>query len=188
MRKIIVAEFVSLDGIIEDPGGGEKYEYGGWTNPYFNDEIEKVISEDFSRSDAFLLGRLTYQGFAAVWPSRTGELADEMNGRPKYVVSEKLKKAEWNNSTLIKGNIVEEIAKLKQQLGRDILIVGSGALISTLSQSGLIGEYSLLVYPLVLGRGKHLFRDRTDRIFLKLIEAKPLHSGVVHLLYQRSEG
>jgi dihydrofolate reductase len=114
MRKIIVDEFVSLDGVIEDPGGGEKYEHGGWTNPYFNEEIGKVVSEEFSRSDAFLLGRVTYQGFAAVWPSRTGELADLMNSRPKHVVSMTLKKAEWNNSALIKGNIAEEITKLKQ--------------------------------------------------------------------------
>jgi dihydrofolate reductase len=188
MKEIIVAEFVSLDGVIEDPGGGEKYEYSGWTNPYFNEEIGKVISDEFSRSDAFLLGRVTYQGFAAVWPSRTGELADTMNGRPKYVVSGKLKKAEWNNSTLIKGNIVEEITKLKQQPGKDILIVGSGALVSTLAQYGLIDKYSLLVYPLILGSGKRLFRDGTGRVPLKLMEAKTLSSGVFHLLYQPSQG
>ncbi|HLO32816.1 MAG TPA: dihydrofolate reductase family protein [Anaerolineales bacterium] len=184
MRKIIVSEFMSLDGVIEDPGGGENYEHGGWTNQYFNDEVGKVVADALSRSDAFLWGRVTYQAFAAVWPSRTGELADQMNGRLKYVASTTLQRVDWSNSTLVSENIVEEVTKLKKQPGKDILVTGSSVLIQTLRQQGLIDEYSLLIFPIILGSGKRLFRNGTEaRAHLKLISAETLPSGVVHLSY-----
>lgn len=184
MRKIIVGEFLSLDGVMEDPGGAEKYEHGGWTNPYYNAEIQQAVGASMARSDALLLGRVTYQAFEPAFSGRRGADADIMNSFAKYVVSTTLKKAEWNNSTLIKGNVAEEVAKLKQQPGKDIAISGSGTLVRYLMQHDLIDEYSLLVYPVVLGSGKRLFGD-TGMTKLKLVEAKPLSSGVVQLSYAR---
>lgn len=183
MRKVIVGEYMSLDGVIEGPNPGDPYEHAGWANPYNSEEAQKVISDITSKSDALLLGRVSYQSYAAAFSSQTGGFADVMNGSRKYVVSTTLKKAEWNNSTLIKGNIVEEIAKLKQQPGKDIGVSGSATLVQTLMQHDLIDEYVLLVCPLVLGSGKRLFRD-VSKMNLKLIEAKPLGSGVVALTYQ----
>ena len=146
MRKFIVTEFLTLDGVMEEPA---------WTAPYWNDEIAKFKFDELFGSDTLLLGRVTYQGFAAAWPSRTDEqgFADRMNGLPKFVVSTTLEKVEWNNSRLIKENVAEEVSKLKQQPGQDILIAGSGTLIHTLMQHNLIDEYRLLVYPVVLGSG-----------------------------------
>ncbi len=175
MRKIVVSEFVSLDGVMEAP---EK-----WTFQYYNDEVQKVIADGFSRSDALLLGRVTYQGFAAAFSGQTGPDADIMNSQRKYVVSTTLQKADWNNSTLIKGNIAEEIAKLKQQPGKDIAISGAGTLVRSLMQLDLVDEYSLLVYPVVLGSGMRLFEEGT-KATLKLLDAKPLSSGVVYLSYE----
>ncbi len=176
MRKVIVTMFVSLDGVMEEPA---------WTMPYWNDEIAKFKLDELFATDAHLLGRVTYQGFAAAWPSRTDEqgFADRMNSLPKYVVSTTLEKAEWNNSTIIKENIVEEVSKLKQQPGQDILVAGSGTLVQTLMQHDLIDEYRLLVYPVVLGKGKQLFRDGS-KATLKLVETKAFSSGVVLLRYQ----
>ncbi len=134
MRKIVVSEYVSLDGVMEDPGGAEKFEHGGWTNSYFNDEVEKFQYDGLFGSDALLLGRVTYEGFAAAWPSLTDEqgFADRMNSLPKYVVSTTLKKVGWNNSRLIKDNVADEVSKLKRQPGQDIMIAGSARLIQTL--------------------------------------------------------
>lgn len=185
MRKVIVSEFVSLDGVMEDPGGAEKFEHGGWTMPYWHEEIGKVKFDELFASDALLLGRVTYQGFAAAWPGRTDEagFADRMNSLPKYVVSTTLEEVEWNNARLIKGNIVEEISKLKQQPGQDILIAGSGELVHTLMHHDLIDAYRLLVYPVVLGSGKRLFRDGS-KTTLRLVKTKAFPSGVVLLEYQ----
>jgi dihydrofolate reductase len=175
MRKIVVAEFLSLDGVMEEPA---------WTFPYWNDEIAKFKYDELFASDAHLLGRVTYQGFAAAWPSRTDEagFADRMNGLPKYVVSTTLEKAEWNNSTIIKENVADEISKLKQQSGQDILVAGSATLVNTLMEHNLIDEYHLLVYPVVLGSGKRLFKDGS-KTNLKLVETKSFSSGVVALIY-----
>lgn len=185
MRKVVVSEFVSLDGVMEDPGGAEKFEHGGWTIPYWHDEIGQFKFDELFASDALLLGRVTYQGFAAAWPSMTDEagFADRMNSLPKYVVSTTLDKVEWNNSRLIKGNVAAEVAKLKQQPGQDILVAGSGELIQTLMQHGLIDEYRLLVYPVVLGSGKRLFKDGS-KANLKLVSTKQFSSGVAALSYQ----
>lgn len=175
MRNIVVAEFVSLDGVMESPEQ--------WTFQYYSDEVQQVISDSMGKSDAMLLGRVTYQGFEASFSSQSGGLADFMNNQAKYVVSTTLKKAQWNNSKLISKNIVEEITRLKQQPGKDISVTGSGTLVQTLLQHDLIDEYSLLVYPVVLGSGKRLFRD-LNRTNLKLASAKPLNTGVVALTYQ----
>lgn len=174
MRKLVVTEFVSLDGIMEDPA---------WTVPYWNDGIAKFKSDEDFSSDALLLGRVTYQGFAAAWPESTDEGADRMNSLPKYVVSTTLDKAEWNNSTLIKDNIVEKITNLKQQDGQNILVYGSATLAQTLIQHDLVDCYRLLVYPVVLGKGKRLFQEGTT-MTLKLVETQSLSSGVVALVYE----
>lgn len=188
MRKIIVSEFVSLDGVLEDPGGAEKSRHGGWTWGYWNDEIGKFKLDEILATGALLLGRVTYQGFAAAWPSMKDEqgFADRMNNLPKHVVSTTLEKLDWNNSRQIKGNIAEEVSKLKQQPGQDILILGSGELVRELMRLDLLDEYRLLVYPIVLGSGKRLFGNEINKMF-KLIETKPFSSGVVLLRYQRAE-
>lgn len=188
MRKIIASEFVSLDGVVEDPGGAEKSKHGGWTWGYWNDEIGKFKLDEILATGAMLLGRVTYQGFAAAWPSMKDEqgFADRMNNLPKHVVSKTLERFDWNNSTQIKGNLTEEASKLKQQPGKDILIFGSGELVRELMQHDLIDEYRLLVYPVVLGSGKRLFGGEVNKAF-KLVEAKPFSSGVVLLRYQRAE-
>jgi dihydrofolate reductase len=175
MRKIIVTEFLSLDGVMEAPHL--------WSFPYWNDEIGKVKDDELFTSDAQLLGRVTYQGFATAWPSRTGDYADRLNNLPKYVVSTTLETVEWHNSHLIKENITEEVIRLKQQPGQNILVHGSRTLVQTLMQDQLIDEYNLLVYPLILGSGMRLLNEG-DSASLKLVEARPFSSGVVLLRYQ----
>lgn len=184
MRKIIVGEFVSLDGVTEGPGPGDAFVHAGWTMPYFNEDIWKVTS-DVTNIDAMLLGRVTYQTFAAAFGSQTGGTADIMNSQNKYVVSTTLKTADWQNSRLIKGNVPEEIAKLKQQPGKNIIVSGSATLVQTLIQHDLVDEYSLLVYPIVLGAGKKLFREGMAKLTLKLVESRPTSTGVVILRYER---
>ncbi len=174
MRKIVVTEFVSLDGIMEDPS---------WTFKYWNDETAKFKGEETTASDALLLGRVTYQGFAAAWPQSKDEGATYFNGVRKYVVSTTLDKVEWNNSVLIKDNIVEEIKKLKQQDGQDITVHGSATLIQTLIQHDLVDRIRLLVYPVVIGKGKRLFKEGTAAT-LNLVEARPFSSGVTALIYE----
>jgi dihydrofolate reductase len=174
MRKLVVTAFVSLDGIVEDPA---------WTFKYWNDETAKFKGEETTASDALLLGRVTYQGFAQAWPESKEQGAPYFNSVRKYVVSTTLDKAEWNNSVLIKDNVVQEITKLKQQDGKDITVHGSGTLVQTLIQNDLVDCYRLLVYPLVLGKGKRLFEEGTTST-LKLVEAKPFSSGVVALIYE----
>lgn len=174
MRKLVVTEFLSLDGVMEHPA---------WTMPYWNDEIASFKGEESLASDALLLGRVTYQGFAAAWPESKDEGAEYFNSVRKYVVSTTLEKAEWNNSVLIKDNVVEEITRLRQQDGRDITVHGSGALVQTLIRHDLVDCLRLLVYPVVLGQGKRLFQDGTTAT-LKLVEAKSFSSGVAALIYE----
>ncbi len=175
MRKIVVTEFVSLDGVVEEPR---------WTFKYWNDEIAKFKGEESSASDALLLGRVTYQGFAAAWPQSEDEGADYFNSVRKYVVSETLEEPlEWNNSTLIKDNVLEEITSLKQQDGKDITVHGSARLVQTLMQHDLVDRYRLLVYPLVVGKGKRLFTEGIPAT-LRLLESRSFGSGVVALVYE----
>jgi dihydrofolate reductase len=175
MRKIVLAMFLSLDGVMEEPA---------WTVPYWNDEIAKFKSDEISGSDSLLLGRVTYQGFAKAWPTSKDEGADRMNGIRKYVVSTTLAKAGWNNSSIIHENVFDSIKRLKEQSGQDILMYGSGMLARTLLEHHLIDRLNLLVYPLVLGSGKRLFASAEVKTRLKLVEHKPFSSGVVALIYQ----
>lgn len=179
MRRVIASEFVSLDGVMEEPS---------WTFQFPSEEQDKFKFDELSASDALLLGRVTYEGFAAAWPQmeeQTGEYGAWMNGYPKYVVSETLEEPlEWNNSTLIKENVAEEVSRLKQQPGKDILIFGSSDLVNTLMQHDLIDEYRIMIFPVVVGSGKRLFRDGNDTKALKLVDTKTFGSGVVVLFYQ----
>lgn len=175
MRKIVVTEFMSLDGVVEEPA---------WTFPYWNDEIADFKNQESSASDALLLGRVTYQGFAAVWPESEDEGADYFNNVRKYVVSKSLEEPlEWNNSELIKDNIFEGIIELKQQTGKDITVHGSPTLVQTLMQHDLVDRYRLLVYPVVVGGGKRLFEESIPAS-LKLLESQSFSSGVVALVYE----
>jgi len=176
MRKLVVSEFISLDGVVEEPS---------WTLPYWNDEIAQFKYDELFSSDALLVGRVTYQGFAAAWPSRTDEqgYADRMNTLPKHVVTTTLQEASWNNSTLVKQNIFDKISRLKEQPGQNILVFGSGTLANSLIQKNLVDEYNLLVYPVLVGNGKRLFNNGSQAA-LKLFQSKNFSSGVVLLRYQ----
>ena len=175
MRKLVVSEFVTLDGVMENPA---------WSAPYWGDDIAAFKSAENMACDALLLGRVTYEGFAVAWPATPDDDgAFRMNSLPKHVVSTTLDKVEWNNSRLIKANIVEEITALKQQPGADILVYGSATLVNALLQHGLVDQLQLLVYPVVIGSGKRLFQDGVIAA-LKLVESKAFNSGVVLLMYQ----
>jgi len=174
MRNIVVTTFLSLDGVMENPA---------WTFKYWNDEIAQFKGAESEASDALLLGRVTYQGFVAAWPERKDEGAAYFNGVRKYVVSTTLDTVEWNNSVLIKDNIVEEITRLKQQDGKDITVHGSATLVQTLMQHDLVDRYRLLVYPVVLGEGKRLFGEGIAAT-LNLIDAQSFSSGVAALIYE----
>ena len=176
--KIVVTQFITLDGVVESPQD--------WSFPYWSDETGKFKFDELLGTDVQLLGRVTYEGFASAWPTMERDeagFADKMNSMPKYVVSTTLKKAEWNNSTIIKSNVVEEVAGLKKQSGGDILVAGSMTLIRTLMEHDLVDEYRLLTYPIVLGKGKRLFTDGMAAS-LKLTESKLMGSGVVLLRYE----
>jgi dihydrofolate reductase len=187
MRKVVVSEFVSLDGVMEDPS---------WTFQYASEEQERFKFDELAASDALLLGRTTYEGFAAAWPSmmeqyegpRREDLqryADMMNGYLKYVVSTTLQEPlEWNNSTIIKGNVAEEVLKLKRQPGRDVLIFGSADLVNGLMRHDLIDEYRLMIFPVIVGKGKQLFGNGLDTTALTLADTKVFGSGVVVLTYR----
>ena len=185
MRRIIVSEFITLDGVMEDPGGAEKTRGGGWAFQFERGpEGDKFKLEETMAAGALLLGRVTYEGFAAAWPSRTGEFADKMNSMPKYVVSTALAKPAWNNSTVIRSNVVEEITRLKASPGGDMLVAGSGQLVQMLMRHGLVDELRLMVYPVILGGGKRLFQDGLEKLALRLEQAKPVGGGVLTLVYQ----
>lgn len=180
MRRVVVTEFVSLDGVMEDPRWTFEFDRG--------DDGEKFKLDEVLASDALLLGRVTYEGFAEAWPSRTDEVgfADKMNSMAKFVVSTTLDEVEWNNSTLIKDNVAEEVSKLKQQPGQDILVAGSRQLVHTLMQHDLVDEYRLMVFPVVLGSGKRLFEDGSEKTRLKLVDTKTVGEGVLILTYEPS--
>jgi class 3 adenylate cyclase/dihydrofolate reductase len=187
MRRLIASEFVTLDGVMEAPGHEEHSDgKNAWALQLASEDMQKYSIEQLSAVDALLLGRVTYQIFAAFWPSTPGDegFANRMNSLPKYVVSTTLKEAEWNNSTIISGNIAEEVSKLKQQPGGDILIYGSADLVHTLMKHDLIDEYRLMVHPVVLGSGKRLFRDDSDTTHMRLADSRSFSSGVVLLSYQ----
>jgi dihydrofolate reductase len=187
MGRIVVTEFVSLDGVMEAPGGGEDFKHAGWTFEISRgEEGDKFKLDETIESEALLLGRKTYEGFAAAWPSREGEFADKFNTMPKYVVSSTLDAAEWNNSTVLDGDVVEEVSNLKQELGGDIVVHGSAQLVQTLVEHNLVDELRLMVFPVVLGGGKRLFGDTSDKKRLRLAESKTVGDGVTILVYEPS--
>ena len=190
MRKIIVSEFVSLDGVMQAPGGAEEdtqggFAHGGWTGPYWHDDIGESILQELNQADTLLLGRKTWQTHAAAFEPAAGDpFADVLNNLRKYVVSTTLKSADaWRNSTIISENVVDEVHRLKEQPGKDIYVDGSSVLVHTLAQAGLVDEYHLLVFPLVLGSGKRVFPDGYTS-GLKLVDTRPFPSGVVLMRYQ----
>lgn len=177
MRKVVITEFMTLDGVIESPNL--------WSFPYWNDEIAKFKDEEIKAADALLLGRVTYDGFAKAWPDKKDEegFADRMNNYPKYVVSKSLEKLAWNNTHVLNDNFAQEIAKLKEEEGKDILVYGSGQLVTALLELGLVDQLQLLVYPIVLGKGKKLFHEDHETK-LELKESKTFETGVVLLVYE----
>jgi dihydrofolate reductase len=184
MGKVVVSQFISVDGVVEDPGGSESWERGGWAFQFDRgDEGNKFKLDEVMASDALLLGRVTYEGFAEAWPSRTGEFADKFNGMPKYVVSRTLQDAEWNNTTVIAEDVPTAIAKLKQDFDGDILVNGSVQLVQALAEDGLIDEYRFMVFPTVLGGGKHMFGETPAAAALMLVDAKPAGETFI-LIYE----
>jgi dihydrofolate reductase len=187
MGRIVATEFVSLDGVIEAPGGGEEFKHAGWTFEIERgDEGDKFKLDETMSSDALLLGRVTYEGFAAAWPTRDGEFADKFNGMPKYVVSSTLEEPEWNNSTVLKGDVAEEVAKLKRKHDGDIVVHGSAQLVQTLLDQNLVDELRLMVFPVVLGSGKRLFGETSDKKPLRLVDSKIVGDGVAIMVYERA--
>ena len=186
MSRVVISEFVSLDGIMEDPGGAEGYKYPGWSFQFDRGpEGGKFKMDELFAADALLLGRVTYQGFAKAWPSMKNDFADKMNSMRKYVVSSTLKDADatWNNTKVIRGDVAKEVAKLKAQPGGDLLVAGSATLAHALTEHRLVDEYRLMVYPVLLGEGKRLFSDISDMAKLKLVEVVKADSGVLMLTY-----
>jgi len=185
MGKIVVTEFVSLDGVIEDPGGSEDFEHGGWSFEISRgDEGDRFKLDELMESDALLLGRTTYEGFAEAWPSREGEFADKFNQMPKYVVSESMDDAEWENSTVIGGSdLAAEVGKLKSSHDGDVVVHGSGTLARALLDQGLVDELRLMLFPVVLGSGKRLFGDSGKKP-LKLADSRTVGDGVAILVYE----
>src|SRR5439155_17312253 len=185
MGRIVVTEFVSLDGVMEAPGGGEDYKHGGWTFEIDRgEEGNKFKLDETLEAEAQLLGRVTYEGFAAAWPSREGEFADKFNTMPKYVISSTLDKAEWNNSTVLRGDLVEAVGKLKQEVDGVILVAGSAQLVQGLIEHDLVDELRLMVYPVVLGSGKRLFGETSDKKTLRLVDSKVVGDGVAIFTYE----
>lgn len=185
MGRIVVTEFVSLDGVIEAPGGGEDFEHAGWTFEFERgDKGDQFKLEETRQSEALLLGRVTYQGFAAAWPERTGEFADKFNSMPKYVVSRTMKSADWNNSTVLTGDLAEEATRLKQEHDGDIVVHGSAQLVQSLLEGDLIDELRLMVFPVVLGKGKRLFGPSSAKKPLHLAQAEQVGDGIAILIYQ----
>jgi dihydrofolate reductase len=185
--RIVVTEFVSLDGVMEAPGGGENFKHAGWTFEINRgNEGDKFKLDETLSSEALLLGRVTYEGFAAAWPSREGEFADKFNAMPKYVVSSTLQNPEWNNSTVLKGDVAEEVAKLREEQDGDIVVHGSARLVQTLVENDLVDELRLMVFPVVLGTGKRLFGDTSDKKPLRLVDSKVVGDGVAILVYRQA--
>ena len=185
MGKIVITEFVSLDGVMEDPGGSEDFEYGGWTFQINRGEDGDTFKLDEARnSAALLLGRVTYEGFASAWPSMEGEFADTFNSMPKYVVSSTLKSADWNNSTILSGDVVKLVSKLKKDVDGDIVVHGSAQLAQALLEHDLVDELRLMVFPVVLGSGKRLFGATSAKKSMQLADSKMVGDGVAILTYR----
>jgi dihydrofolate reductase len=189
MGKIVVTEFVSLDGVMEDPGGAEDYRHGGWTFEIDRgEEGNRFKLDEISEAEAQLLGRVTYEGFAAAWPEREDEagFAEKMNAMPKYVVSSTLEQASWSNTTILRGDLADEVAKLHREVDGTILVAGSAQLVQGLIEHDLIDELRLMVFPVLLGEGKRLFGDVSAKKPLVLTDSKAVGAGVLVLTYERA--
>jgi len=185
MGRIVVTEFVSLDGVMQDPGGDSGWKHAGWTFEIEQGEEGADFKlEEARNSEALLLGRVTYQGFAKAWPSVEGEFGDKFNNMPKYVVSSTLEKGDWKNTTVLRGDVVKEVSKLRQKPGGDIVVHGSAQLVQTLLEHNLIDELRLMVFPVILGSGKRLFGDTTDKKTMRLIDSKTVGKGVTILVFE----
>jgi dihydrofolate reductase len=187
MGRIVVTEFVSLDGIIEAPGGGEDYKHAGWTFEIDRgEEGDRFKLDELTEADAQLLGRVTYEGFAAAWPAMEDEagFAEKMNAMPKYVVSSTLREAEWKNSTVLGGDVAEEVAKLREQVDGVILVAGSATLVQALVEHDLVDELRLMVFPVLLGSGKRLFGDVSGKKPLRLTGSRTMGAGIALLTYE----
>jgi dihydrofolate reductase len=186
MGKIVISENVSLDGVIEDPAGVEGFRLGGWFwETDRGEDGEKFTLDNTIGTEALLLGRRSYEFFAATWPPRGGELADKMNGLPKYVVSSTLEDPGWNNSSVLKGDVVDEVSKLKQALDGEIVVLGSSQLARTLIERDLVDELRLMIYPVVLGAGARLFGNTSDKKPLRLVDTQTVGDGIAVLTYER---
>jgi dihydrofolate reductase len=187
MGKIIVSENVTLDGVIQDPAGGEGFKYGGWVGRIGDrgrDEAAKIALDEALATEAMLLGRRSYEFLASRWPSRTGGLADRLNSKPKYVVSSILQDPAWNNTTVLTGDAVSEVSKLKQQLAGDIVIAASFQLVHTLLEHDLVDEMRLMIYPVVLGTGTRLFGETSDKKPMRLVSNKTVAGDLAFLTYE----
>jgi dihydrofolate reductase len=185
MGRIIATEIVSLDGVVEAPGGDEDFEYAGWSFEIERgEEGNKFKVDETIESEALLLGRRTYEGFAAAWPSRTGEFADKFNRMPKYVVSSSLGTPEWSNTTVLRGNFIQEVGRLRDRQGGPIVVHGSPTLVQGLLEHDLLDELRLMVYPVVLGKGKRLFGGTTTKKRLRLRSSTVVGDGVDILIYE----
>jgi dihydrofolate reductase len=185
MGRVVVTEFVSLDGVMEDPGGAEDFKYGGWTFQISRgEEGDQFKLDETMNSEALLLGRVTYEGFAEAWPSREGDFADKFNTMPKYVVSSTLDEAGWTNSTVLRGDVPEAVSELRQKHEGDIVVHGSAQLAQTLLEHDLVDELRLMVFPVVLGSGKRLFGETADKKSLSLVESRTVGDGVAILIYR----
>ena len=185
MGRIVVTEFVSIDGVMQDPGGDSNWKHAGWTFKIESGQEGADFKLNETReTEALLLGRVTYEGFAKAWPKLDGEFADKFNSMPKYVVSSTLGKADWKNSTVLKGDVVKEVSKLRQKPGGDIVVHGSAQLVQTLLEHDLVDEMRLMVYPVVLGSGKRLFGETSDKKPMRLVDSKTVGDGVTILTFQ----
>ncbi len=189
MGKIVVSENVSLDGVVQDPAGDEGFSRGGWVGLIAaREDVAEVALDEAVGAEAFLLGRRSYEWFAARWPSRSGELADRLNSLPKYVVSSTLEDPGWNNSTVLKGDAVDEVSKLKQELRGEIVVAGSFQLLRTLMEHDLVDELRLKIFPVVLGAGERLFGETSDKKPMRLVDNRTLGEGIAYLTYELVRG
>ena len=186
MGRIIVTEFITLDGVTEDPGGAEDFKHGGWSFEISRgDEGDRFKLDETMASEALLLGRVTYEGFAAAWPSRDGEFADKFNGMPKYVVSSTLSDPEWTNTTVLEGDVADAVAKVRDAVDGDIVVHGSAQLVQALIEADLVDELRLMVFPLVLGEGKRLFGPTSATKSFALASTRAVGDGITINVYTR---
>ena len=185
MGTIIVSDNVSLDGVVQDPAGTEGFRLGGWVGPLKDrQDLSKLALDEALGAEALLLGRRSYEFLAPLWPSRNGELADRLNSLPKYVVSSTLEDPDWNNSTILKGDVVSEVSKLKQEVNGDIVVYASFQLLRTLIERDLVDELRLMIYPVVLGAGARLFGETSDTKPLRLLDSRTVGGGLAYLTYE----